>query len=228
MSNNEWRLLIIDDEAAVRRSLEGLSLRNFKIEEAATGQEGLAKFESFKPDLILLDLGLPDLSGLEVLKRLREWTKIPILILTVRDSEREKVELLDAGADDYLTKPFSFPELIARLNVARRRALSQGEPNFKFSNQDLEIDFRERSVRLNGKPVKLTTTEYSVLRVLAQAQGRMITQQQLLSEVWGPDHADDPHYARIYIGMLRKKLEVDPANPKLILTEPGVGYRLAP
>jgi two-component system KDP operon response regulator KdpE len=224
---NQKRLLIIDDESDVRRFLRmGLEPFGFLIEESANGKEGLEKSISFKPELIILDLGLPDLDGFEVLRRLRDWTKVPILILTVRDSDQEKVKLLDAGADDYLTKPFSMLELEARLKVALRHSQSEVEPTPIFKTDRLEIDFTTRIVKVDGNIVRLTVTEYNLLRVLAQAGGRIVTQQSLMSEVWGPDSIENLHYLRIYIGALRKKLELNPTTPTLIMTDPGVGYHL--
>jgi two-component system KDP operon response regulator KdpE len=224
---NQKRLLIIDDESDVRRFLHlGLDNFGFAIEEAESGKLGLEKSISFKPELIILDLGLPDMDGFDVLKRLREWTKVPILILTVRDSDQEKVKLLDAGADDYLTKPFSLLELEARLKVALRHSQSNAEPAPIFKTDRLEIDFTSRVVKVEGKVVKLTVTEYDLLRILAQAGGRIVTQQVLMSEVWGPSAADNLHYLRIYVGALRKKLELNPTTPALIMTDPGVGYHL--
>lgn len=225
---NQTHLLIIDDEVAVRRFLRlGLEPHGYQIEEAETGTDGLAKAAILKPELVILDLGLPDIDGLEVLKRLRGWSKVPILVLTVRDSEQDKVALLEAGADDYLTKPFSMPELNARLRVALRHSQSEKDPTPVFKTGRLEVDFANRTVKIEGQLVKLTVTEYNVLKVLGQARGRLVTQQQLLNEVWGPNASENFQYLRVYIGALRKKLEVNPATPTLILTDPGVGYRLS-
>lgn len=227
MSQKPVRVLIIDDEVEVRRFLRlGLEPNGFLVDEASSGRGGLDKSIEFKPELIILDLGLPDLDGFEVLKRLRDWTKVPVLILTVRDSDQDKVRLLEAGADDYLTKPFSMPELVARLKVALRHIRSTSEPTPVFKSGRLEIDFTTRAVKIDGKPIKLTATEYEVLKILAQAGGRIVTQQYLLNEIWGPTAAENFHYLRIYVGALRKKLEIDPTSPMLIMTDPGVGYRL--
>jgi len=225
--NKQTKLLVIDDEAAMCRSLRnGLEPLGFHIEEAETGELGLEKVESFKPDVVILDLGLPDMSGFQVLKEIRGWSKVPVVVLTVQDSEQDKVNLLEAGADDYLTKPFGLPELNARLKVALRHSHVNAEelPTLKIG--PLDFDFSRHSVKLNGEVIKLTATEYEMLRLIAQAKGRIVTGQQLLSEIWGPHSSGNQHYLRVYIGNLRKKLEVDPANPALIMTEPGVGYRL--
>jgi two-component system KDP operon response regulator KdpE len=227
MKPDAKRLLIIDDEPDVRRFLRlGLEPHSYHIEDAVSGKDGIAKAVNFKPELVVLDLGLPDMDGLEVLKTLRGWTKVPILVLTVRDSDEDKVALLEAGADDYLTKPFSMPELVARLKVALRHSQSEADTTPVFKTGGLEVDFASRSVKIDGRPVKLTTTEYNVLRLLAQARGRIVTQQQLLNDVWGPNASESIQYLRVYIGALRKKLELDPAAPRLITTDPGVGYRL--
>jgi two-component system KDP operon response regulator KdpE len=219
-------LLIIDDEAAVRRFLN-LSLQNdFVVEEATTGNEGLQKAAQLSPDLIILDLGLPDQDGIVVLRRLREWSQVPVVVLTVRDAEDEKVQLLDAGADDYLTKPFSVVELKARLRVALRHSRAQPDTSARYQSRRLEMDFTDHTVHLDGQPIKLTVTEYDLLRLLALGGGKVVTQRHLLSEIWGGVDNDKTHYLRIYIAQLRKKLERNPSQPELIQTEPGVGYRL--
>ena len=222
------KLLIIDDEPAVRRFLNmQMVSQSFVVEEAETGQDGLAKTAEFKPDVIILDLGLPDCDGLEVLKNIREWSKVPVIVLTVRDSENDKVSLLEAGADDYLTKPFSVAELNARVKVALRHYANRAnEATPVLRNGPLEIDFGAHIVKMNGQQVKLTVTEYNILRLLALEMGKVIPQQKILSEIWGLQGSDNIHYVRIYVGQLRKKLESDPSHPKLVLTEPGVGYRL--
>lgn len=227
MSSKQTRLLIIDDEPAVCRFLRNaLEPLGFLIEEALTGEQGLSRLPSFKPDLVILDLGLPDRSGFEVLREIRGWSRVPVLVLTVRDSEQDKVELLEAGADDYLTKPFSLPELNARLKVALRHSHVNADEQPTLQIGPLDFDFARHSVKLHGELIKLTATEYELLRRLAQAKGRLVTSQQLLNEIWGPNASGNQHYLRVYIGSLRKKLEVEPANPTLIMTEPGVGYRL--
>jgi two-component system KDP operon response regulator KdpE len=224
---NKERILIIDDETAIRRFLRiSLEAEGCTVLEASSGEHGLALAASGRPELIILDLGLPDLDGLTVLKRLREWSTVPVIILTVEDSETEKVELLDAEADDYVTKPFGIPELLARIRVALRHKHPL-EENAVFRSGRLEIDFSARTVRVDGKTVKLTSTEYEILRLLARYAGKMVTQHQLLKEIWGPHSVEQTQYLRVYIGQLRKKLEKDPSRPELILTEPGVGYRLS-
>lgn len=224
--NGETRLLIIDDEKAIRDVLKlTLSQQSYKIAEAETGALGLEVASSFHPHFIILDLGLPDQSGLEVLKKLRTWTSIPILILTVDDNEKTKVALLDAGADDYLTKPFGPDELLARIRVGlRNRRAIEATPIFE--SQGLRVDLNLRSVTRDGIEIKLTTTEFELLKCLVRDQGKVVPQARLLTDVWGPNAASQPHYLRIYIAQLRKKLERDPSDPQHILTESGVGYRL--
>jgi two-component system KDP operon response regulator KdpE len=224
---NPAKILVIDDEAAIRRFLKiSLEADGFAYLEASSGQEGLAMAASHRPDLIVLDLGLPDLDGLTILKRIREWSGAPVIILTVKDAERDKVSLLDAGADDYLTKPFSVPELIARIRVALRHSQPQ-DSDTPFRSGTIEVDLAKRTVARDGLPVKLTATEYDLLRLLVKNAGRVLTQTQLLKEVWGPQAVEQTQYLRVFIGQLRKKLEVDPSRPRLILTEPGIGYRLS-
>jgi len=219
-------VLIIDDEVQIRRLLRvTLEANSYRVIEAATGSEGIVEAAQRQPDAIVLDLGLPDLDGLTVLKRLREWSRIPVLILTVRDADDEKVAALDSGADDYVTKPFSTVELLARLRVALRHAQPLPE-NAVFRSGDLEVDLSSRRITVHGKEVKLTPTEYSFLRLLVRNAGRVVTQRQILTEVWGPKALEQTHYLRVYAAHLREKLETDPARPELILTEPGVGYRL--
>ena len=223
---NNLRILVIDDEAAIRRFLKIiLEADGYTFLEASSGQEGLVMAATNRPDLIVLDLGLPDVDGVAVLKRLREWSTVPVIVLTVRDSETDKVALLDAGADDYLTKPFSTPEFQARIRVALRHTQSMPtEP--VFLSGDLEVDLSDREVRVAGQIVKLTATEYEILRILILHAGKVVTQRQLLKEVWGPNAVEQTQYLRVYIGQLRKKLEQDASQPELILTEPAVGYRL--
>ena len=220
------RILVIDDEQAIRKLLKtSLEPAGYQVFEAKDGDEGLRDAASVRPEVIILDIGLPGKNGAEVLKRIREWSQVPVLILTVQDSEEDKVKLLDLGADDYLTKPFGVPELLARLRVLERHAHgADSEPIHKFG--DLEIDLGAHLVRLKGAEVKLTSTEFDFLKVLAQHAGKVVTQRQILKEVWGPNSVEHTHYLRIYAAQLRKKLEDDPSNPKWIITEPGVGYRL--
>jgi two-component system KDP operon response regulator KdpE len=219
--------LIIDDELAIRRFLRiGLEASGYRVREAASGQAGLQDAAMARPDVIILDLGLPDLDGLEVLRRLREWSRAPVIVLTVRDAEEDKIALLDAGADDYLTKPFLVGELLARLRAAMRRAQTAGDSPL-IQAGPLTIDLSRRAVSVGDRPVKLTATEYALLRALAQQAGRVLTHRQLLREVWGPAYETEVQYLRVYIAMLRRKLEADPADPRILLTESGVGYRLA-
>jgi two-component system KDP operon response regulator KdpE len=193
--------------------------------EAVDGESGLRQAATQAPELVILDLGLPDRPGLWVLERLRQWSSVPVLILTVQDSEPDKVALLDAGADDYLTKPFSVPELLARLRVLERHARgAQSDPIVKAG--PLRIDLAGHMVSKDGEEVKLTSTEFDFLRVLALHLGKVVTQREILKQVWGPNSVEHSHYLRIYAANLRKKLEADPAEPVMILTEPGVGYRL--
>jgi two-component system, OmpR family, KDP operon response regulator KdpE len=221
------RILLIEDEPSIRRFLVSvLGEEGFDVREAGSGEEGLREAVDFRPDLVLLDLGLPDRTGESVLKSLREWSKTPVLILTAKGEEGKKVELLNAGADDYITKPFGIAELVARIRVSIRHAQETKEGPL-FHAGDLEVDLSGRVVRRAGEVVHLTSTEYDVLRLLIRNEGKIVTQRQLLQSIWGPNAVEFTHYLRIYIGQLRKKLEEDPANPQLILTEPGVGYRLA-
>ncbi|HEX2906196.1 MAG TPA: response regulator [Phototrophicaceae bacterium] len=220
------QILIVDDEAQIRRFLRiSLEANGYQVSEVVTGQEAILKTAQLHPDLVILDLGLPDLDGLEVLKRLREWTKTPVIVLSVRDSDHDKVAALDAGADDYLTKPFSLEELMARIRTAQRHTQPQQEEAI-FMSGHLQVDLARRLVTVNGELVKLTPTEYALLRLLIQHAGRVLTHQQILHEVWGPEYVHETHYLRVYFAQLRQKIEVDPALPEIILTEPGVGYRL--
>jgi two-component system KDP operon response regulator KdpE len=220
------QILIVDDELQIRRFLRiSLESNGYHVHESDAGHDAIVKTAQLRPDLVILDMGLPDMDGLEVLKRLREWTKTPVIILSVRDNDRDKIAALDAGADDYLTKPFSTEELLARMRVAQRHAQPQ-EQEAIFTVGNVQVDFARRLVTRNGEPVKLTPTEYALLRLLIQHAGRVLTHRQILKEVWGPEYVDELHYLRVYFAQLRQKLEDDPTLPKLILTEPGVGYRL--
>jgi two-component system KDP operon response regulator KdpE len=220
------RVLVVDDERAIRRYLHAaLNAQGYTIFEASTGQEALNAVVTDRPDLVILDLGLPDLDGVEVTRQLREWTHIPIIILSVREQESEKIAALDAGADDYLTKPFSSGELMARMRVAIRRSMqTTSEPIFE--NGDLRVDLSKRLVTINGNEVSLTPTEYDLLRVIVQNAGKVLTQHQLLCLVWGSGYETEAHLLRVNISNLRRKIELDPTQPHYILTEPGVGYRL--
>lgn len=220
------KILIIDDEISIRRLIKvSLKSQGYNIIEAVNGQDGIQQTAMARPELIILDLGLPDMDGLKVLKAVREWATMPIIVLTVRDSETDKVSLLDAGANDYLTKPFSVPELLARIRVALRLT-AVGESSPIFRNGDLEIDFAGHIVKLKNQEIKLTATEYQLLSLLAKNAGKLMTQRQLLKEIWGISAIEHSHYLRIYVGQLRRKLEQDSSRPRLIITEPGVGYRL--
>jgi two-component system KDP operon response regulator KdpE len=220
-------VLIIDDEAQIRRllrvTLEGSGYRVF---EAGTGQEGLVEAAQRRPDVIILDLGLPDVDGLETLRRVREWSQAPVIVLSVRESEEDKVAALDNGADDFVTKPFSTVELLARLRVAQRHARPL-EENAVFVSGPLQVDLANRQVLLGGKEIKMTPTEYALLRLLVRNAGKVVTHRQILKEVWGPNYGDQTHYLRVYMAHLREKLEANSSRPELLLTEPGVGYRLA-
>lgn len=219
------RVLIVDDERAIRRFLRTvLEAHNYYVVEAERGQEGLAAVAQHRPDLLILDLGLPDMDGLDVTKRLREWSEIPIIVLSVREQEADKIAALDAGADDYLTKPFGAGELLARLRAALRR-IAPPASEAVLSCRELIIDLPRRKVTMGGDEVQLTPTEYDLLRVLVSHAGRVLTHNQLLKQVWGAGYEDDVHLLRVNISNLRRKLEPDSARPQYIVTEPGVGYR---
>jgi two-component system, OmpR family, KDP operon response regulator KdpE len=219
------RILVIDDEAQIRRLLEiALANRDWKVFLAPTGLEGLEAARGCKPDVVLLDLNLPDMAGAEVLGRLREWSTVPVVVISVKDSERDIVALLNAGADDYVVKPFYTDELIARIEAVHRRRMPGQEPLFESGR--LRIDADRREVRVSGEIVRLTPTEYAVLDILARHAGKIVTRERLLREVWGPAGEDEEGSLRVYINALRKKIEADPSAPELILTEAGVGYRL--
>jgi two-component system KDP operon response regulator KdpE len=218
--------LVIDDELQIRRLLRVcLEANGYRVIEAATGKEGIAEAAQHPPDVVILDLGLPDMEGVAVLKRLREWSHVPIVVLSVRDREEDKIAALDNGADDYVTKPFSSGELLARLRVAQRHAAPTSETTV-FRSGHLEVDLVARIVKRKGVEVKLTATEYSLLRLFVQHAGKVLTHRQILREVWGPNYVEQTHYLRVYLAHLREKLEANPAQPELLITEPGVGYRL--
>jgi two-component system KDP operon response regulator KdpE len=217
--------LIIDDEVQIRRLLRVvLEGENYSVHEAETGQQGLMEIASRRPAIILLDLGLPDLDGLDVLKRLREWSEVPVLVLSVRDDEAEKVAALDAGAEDYVTKPFSTPELLARLRAAQRKTRPEKEVSV-FKSGDLIVDLTARVVTRGGREIKLTATEYALLRLFVRHPGRILTHRYILREIWGPKSEEHRQYLRVYVTHLRQKIEPDRAKPQLIKTEPGIGYR---
>jgi two-component system KDP operon response regulator KdpE len=228
MSDPKPLILCIEDDPQIRRFLRaGLGSQGFEFLEAESGKQGIAEAASRHPDLIILDLGLPDLEGVEVVKRLREWASLPILVLSARTLEAEKIAALDAGADDYLTKPFGMGELLARIRVALRHASRGADGGSLFTVSNLKVDLAKRQVLVDNQPVHLTPLEYRLLTILVKHAGLVLTHRQLLKEVWGPGHADDSHYLRIYMAQLRHKLEADPAQPRFLLTEVGVGYRLA-
>lgn len=222
-------ILLIEDEPQMRRFLRAaLGAQDFRLVEATTAREGLAQAAGRNPDVILLDLGLPDRDGLEVTRELREWTPTPIIVLSARGREQDKVAALDLGADDYLTKPFGVEELLARIRVALRHSAQPpgGPTDPMFTARDLQVDLSRRTVRRGEQEVHLTPTEYKLLTLLIRHAGKVLTHQQLLREVWGPNYINQSHYVRVYMAQLRQKLEADPARPRLLMTEPGVGYRL--
>ncbi len=225
---NPIHILVIDDEPQILRALKTiLTAKQFRVSAAARGEEGLAMAAAEQPDLIILDMSLPDMEGIQVCKELREWTATPIIILSVRDSEKDKVAALDAGADDYLTKPFGIEELLARVRVALRhksQAAGAGR-RARVRAGKLEVDLTGFTVRRDNVEISLTATEYKLLAYLASHAGRVLTHQMILSSVWDPAEADKIEYLRVYMRQLRKKLEDDPENPKILLTEPGIGYR---
>jgi two-component system KDP operon response regulator KdpE len=222
-------VLVVEDEPQVMRFLRAtLPGHGYRVIEAATGSEALTQSSTHLPDLVLLDLGLPDLDGVEVTRRIRAWSSTPIIVISAREAERQKVEALDAGADDYLTKPFGTGELLARMRAAlRRRAGDGGTASATFSTGDLRVDLAARRVTVSGATVHLTRTEYNLLAVLVKHAGKVVTHRQLLREVWGPGSVEHNHYVRVFMGQLRHKLEADPARPRYILNETGVGYRLS-
>lgn len=220
-------ILVIDDEPQIRKFLRiSLASQGYKVLEAGTGDDGLTQAALNKPDLLVLDLGLPDMDGQDVLSQFREWSAVPVLVLSVRASEGEKVRALDAGANDYVTKPFGIQEFLARIRALLRQAPESGQVESAVAIGPLNIDLAYRRVSLGDTEVALTRKEYAVLAQLARHPGRVITQQQLLKDVWGPTHVEDTHYLRIVVGHLRQKLGDDPAAPRYIVTEAGVGYRL--
>ncbi|MFZ5808212.1 MAG: response regulator [Chloroflexota bacterium] len=223
----EAHILVIDDEPQIQRALRTiLGARHFRVSIAGNGEAGLALAAAEQPDLIILDLGLPDMDGIEVCRRLREWTQAPIIVLSVRESERDKVMALDRGADDYLTKPFGIEELLARIRVALRHASQLPSPKAsQVRAGTLMIDLAEHRVTRDGVEVKLTATEFKLLAYLASNAGKVLTHRAILTHVWDPADADRLEYLRVYIRQLRKKLEEDPDNPKILVNEPGIGYR---
>jgi two-component system KDP operon response regulator KdpE len=229
MSDTLPVILVIEDEPQIRRFLRAtLGSQGYTLLEATTGQEGLTEAASHPPDIVLLDLGLPDMDGLEVLRRLREWSTVPIIIISARGQEHDKVAGLDSGADDYLTKPFGVAELMARLRVAMRHSNRRpGElSDAVFITGELKVDLARRLVHAGEKEIRLTPIEFKLLALLVKHAGKVLTHRQILKEVWGPNYAEESHYLRVFVHQLRHKLETDPARPKYLITEAGVGYRL--
>jgi two-component system KDP operon response regulator KdpE len=230
MAEPKATILVIEDEPALQKFLRlTLSTQDYNVIQATTAEEGLRHAATSQPNLVVLDLGLPDMDGVELTRRLREWSAMPIIVVSARGKEQDKVVALDAGADDYLTKPFGVGELLARVRVALRHLASinseTGEPVFEL--RSLRVDLSRREVTVDSRPVHLTPNEFKLLTVLVKNAGKVLTHRQLLKEVWGPASVDEAHYLRVYMNQLRQKLETDAARPKYLLTEPGVGYRLA-
>ncbi|HEX2437576.1 MAG TPA: response regulator [Methylomirabilota bacterium] len=221
-------VVLIEDEPPIRRFLRAtLTGQGYRLYEVGTGADALVEVAQRQPDVVILDLGLPDVDGVEVIRRLREWSAVPIIVLSARGQERDKVAALDAGADDYVSKPFSAGELLARVRVALRHAVGAAhEDSAAFKVGELQVDLLRRHVTVGGVEVKLTPIEYKLLAALVKHAGKVVTHQQLLREVWGPSHDDQSHYVRVYMAHLRHKIEAEPARPRYLLTEPGVGYRL--
>jgi two-component system KDP operon response regulator KdpE len=229
MAKTDPVIIVIEDDPSIRRFLRtGLSTHGFSVFEADTGKQGIIEAGVRKPDLVILDLGLPDIDGVEVIKAIRAWSTLPIIILSARSNEQHKIEALDAGADDYLTKPFGFGELLARIRVALRHALRPQESSHAsvFITGNLKVDLQNRLVNVDDQEIHLTPIQYRLLVVLVKHAGKVLTHQQILKEVWGPSYQENAHYLRIYMSQLRQKLEADPTQPKFLLTESGVGYRL--
>lgn len=226
MTEKGLRILVIDDEPQIRKLLNvSLQAHGYQLSAAANGQEGIQQAAAFKPDLAIVDLGLPDMDGKAVIQQIRDWSAMPIIILTARDQEQEKIAALDAGADDYITKPFGIGELMARMRVCLRRiATGDSEPILRCGG--LAVDLLQRRVTVDDREIKLTPTEYELIKFMMQHAGRVLTHKQLLKAGWGSSYEEDTHYIRIYIGQLRRKIEQDPAQPRYIITESGIGYRL--
>ena len=220
------KALVVEDEPALRRALQiNLRSRGFDVATAATGAEALRLAADFRPDVVLLDLGLPDLDGMEVLAGIRGWSPVPVVVLSARGTSQEKVAALDAGADDYVTKPFSMDELLARLRVAQRRAMPAADAVPLVSTPDFDIDLAAKKVTRGGGDVRLTPTEWAILETLVRNGGQLVSQTQLLTEVWGPSYQKETNYLRVYLAHLRRRLEPDPAHPRYFVTQPGMGYR---
>lgn len=220
-------ILLIEDDPQIRRFLRPtLASENYRLHEAVTAEEGIAQAAARQPDVVLLDLGLPDLDGQKVIEAIRQWSAMPILVISARGQERDKIAALDAGADDYIPKPFATGELLARIRAAlRRSARIAGQPSTVFRAGSIEVDLEKRLVFVNGLAIHLTPIEFKLLQTMIRHAGRVVTQRQLLNEVWGPNHVEQSQYLRVYMGQLRRKLEADPARPRHFRTEPGVGYR---
>jgi two-component system KDP operon response regulator KdpE len=229
MTKTALLIVIIEDDLSIRRFLRtGLSTQGFTVFDADSGKQGIVEASVRRPDLIVLDLGLPDMDGTEVIKAIREWSSIPIIILSARSNEQNKIDALDAGADDYLTKPFGFGELLARIRVALRHSMrtAEGKDSSEiFTHDNLKVDLLNRVVAVDGNEVHLTPIQYRLLAALVKHPGKVLTHQQILKQVWGPSYRENAHYLRIYMSQLRQKLEADPTQPKYLLTESGVGYR---
>jgi two-component system KDP operon response regulator KdpE len=223
-------ILVIEDDPQIRRFLRAtLAAEDYQFHEAVTAAEGIAQAAARQPDLVLLDLGLPDRDGLDVIREIRSWSQMPIVVLSARGQEKDKIDALDLGADDYVAKPFAVGELLARIRATLRRAAPLApdgvDPIVRFGN--VQADFEKRLITVGGQEVHLTPNEYKLLQVLIKHAGRVVTQRQLLNEVWGPQHTEQSQYLRVYVAQLRRKLEQDPARPRYLQTEPGVGYRLS-
>jgi two-component system KDP operon response regulator KdpE len=230
MNNAKPVIVVIEDDPQICRFLRtGLSVQGFQVVEAATGERGVIEIGTRKPDLVILDLGLPGMDGITVIRKVREWSAVPIIVLSARSQENNKIDALDAGADDYLTKPFSIGELLARMRVSLRHAAQLAGDGVEtlFRVGDLQVDLSRRNVHVGDREIHLTPIEYRLLTVLIRHAGKVLTHRQLLLDVWGPAYVEHAHYVRIYMGQLRRKLESDPNQPRYLLTEAGVGYRLA-
>jgi two-component system KDP operon response regulator KdpE len=228
MTKNEEIILLIEDEVQMRRFLRvAIESEQYRMLEADTAKDGLAKVAAWNPDVLLLDLGLPDMDGIEVIKKIREWSKVPIIIISAREQENDKIRALDSGADDYLTKPFGVRELLARIRVSiRHKRLQQsGQNEVEFIADDLRVDYSRRQVFLDNNEIHLTPIEYRLIAFLTHHAGKVLTHRQLLKEVWGPSHVEQSQYLRVYMTQLRHKIEKNPARPKFLINEPGVGYR---
>jgi DNA-binding response OmpR family regulator len=223
------RVLVVDDEPQLRRALgTNLKARGFEVDQAATGEAALMLAASHHPDLVVLDLGLPGIDGLEVIEGLRGWSKVPIVVLSVREREADKVAALDAGADDYVSKPFGMDELLARMRAALRRASQDGSEEAVVTTSDFEVDLAAKRVRRGESEVRLTPTEWEIVELLVRSAGKLVTQRQLLQSVWGPSYERETNYLRVYMAQIRRKLEPDPSKPRYFHTEPGMGYRFEP